>query len=210
MSVIDHKAQAQSRAYSQYQAKTKLMAWVGINGEVGNEIEAVYQHILDSYDIDTAGTNELDVIGRIVGVARTFDSQDYTDAFEFGATQFNRAQFRAGSGINIQPLNNAIYRLLIKSKISKNSNDATIDGMIVALSFLLETDGIVVVDNEDMTFSFIFDVLTRLERIVITSFDIIAKPQGVNYLGFTELAAVPQFGRQQFGYRQFGYTHIEA
>jgi len=207
MNVIDHKEQAQSRVYAQYRDKPKAFEWIGINGELGNEIETVYQDIAASYDIDSANTDELDILGRIVVIGRSFESTDFSQAFLFGAAQFGAAQFRPGSGSTDQDLNNNIYRLLIKAKIAKNTNDATLDGIINALDFIIETQDIKIIDPEDMSFSLVFDELTDLERIVLTSFNIIPKPQGVRFTGYTELAAVTQFGRQQFGSTQFAYKY---
>lgn len=207
MNVIDHKEQAQSRVYAQYRNKPKTMDWIAINGDLGNEIELAYQDIAASYDIDNAGTNELDILGRIVLIGRSFEAKVLTDAFLFGAAQFGAAQFRPGSGVGIQQLNNDVYRLLIKAKISKNTNDATLDSIINALDFIVETTGIKIDDPEDMSFSLIFDTLTQLENLVIRIFDIIPKPQGVRYSGFVDLSAVTQFGRQQFGSSQFAYKY---
>ena len=207
MIVIDHKEQAQSRVYAQYRDKPKAFEWIGINGDLGNEIEAAYQDIASSYDIDTANTNELDILGRIVGINRSFESKIIIDAFLFGASQFGAAQFRPGSGVAIQDLNNDAYRLLLRAKISKNTNDATLDGIINALDFIVETTGIVIDDPEDMSFSITFDILTALESLIITTFDIIPKPQGVRFTGYTDLSAVSQFGRQQFGSSQFAYKY---
>ena len=207
MNVIDHKEQAQNRVYAQYRDKPKTMDWIAINGDLGNEIESVYQDIALSYDIDNANTNELDVLGRIVGINRSFESEIVIDAFLFGAAQFGSAQFRLGSGVSIQDLNNDAYRLLLRAKISKNTNDATLDGIINALDFIVETTGIKIDDPEDMSFSVIFDTLTALESLIITTFNIIPKPQGVRFTGYTDLSAVSQFGSQQFGSSQFSYKY---
>ena len=207
MNVIDHKEQAQSRVYAQYRDKPKTMAWIAVNGELANELESAYQGIVDSYDIDSAGTDELDTLGRIVVISRSFEALGIAHSFLFGAAQFGAAQFRPGAGTTDQELNNDIYRLLIKAKISKNTNDATLDGIITALSFVIETDAISIEDPEDMSFTLIFDVLTSLERVIITTFDIIPKPQGVELTGYIELAAVTQFNRNQFGSSQFAYKY---
>ena len=205
MIVIDHKEQAQSRVYAQYRDKPKTFEWIGINGELGNEIESIYQAIAGSYDIDTANTNELDILGRIVAISRSFESEVNVQSFLFGAAQFGAAQFRVGSGATDQELNNDIYRLLIKSKIAKNTNDATLDGIINSIDFIIETTDIQIIDPEDMSFEIIFDTLTDLEKLVLSTFDIIPKPQGVRFTGYTDLSAVTQFGRQQFGSSQFAY-----
>lgn len=207
MSLIDHKDQAQSRVYAQYRDKPKTMAWIAINGDLANELEAAYQDITESYDIDSANTNELDILGRIVRINRSFESDIVIDAFLFGAAQFGAAQFRPGTGVSIQNLNNDAYRILIRAKISKNTNNATLDGIINALDFIVDTTGITIDDPEDMSFSVIFDTLTALESLIITTFDIIPKPQGVRFTGYTNLSAVSQFGRQQFGSSQFAFKY---
>jgi len=205
MSVIDHKEQAQSRVYAQYRNKPKAFEWIAINGDLGNEIEAAYQDIILSYDIDSANTDELDVLGRIVVISRSFEALVPVESFLFGAAQFGAAQFRVGQGTTDQELNNDIYRLLIKAKIAKNTNDATLDGIINALDFIIETTDIKIDDPEDMSFSVIFDTLTQLEKLVLATFNIVPKPQGVRFTGYTDLSSVTQFGRQQFGSSQFAY-----
>lgn len=206
MSVIDHKAQAQSRVYAQYRNKTKFMQWIAINGEIGNEIESAYQDISESYNIDNAGTAELDVLGRIVVIGRSFEAQIQLPAFLFGSSQFGgSAQFQTGAQRLIQDLSNDIYRLLIKAKIAKNTNDATLDGIIIALSEIVETSNITITDNEDMSFDIVFDSLTEIEKTVLLTFDIIPKPQGVDAANFIDLSKVTQFGRNQFGSSQLAY-----
>jgi hypothetical protein len=206
MTVIDHKAQAQSRVYAQYKNKLKIMGWIAINGDLGNEIETAYQDIVLNYDIDNANTNELDILGRIVVINRSFEAAVDTHSYLFGSSaQFGSAQFRPAAGVTNQPLNDDVYRLLIKAKIAKNNNDATLDGIINAIGFMVETTGIQISDPEDMSFSITFDILTDLEKLVLSTFNIVPKPQGVRFSGFTELAGVTQFGRQQFGSSQFAY-----
>ena len=205
MSVIDHKAQAQSRVYAQYRNKSKFMQWIAINGEIGNEIESAYQDVSESYNIDDAGTDELDVLGRIVVIGRSFESQvNTTNAFLFGSSQFGAAQFRIGSEKLAQQLNNDVYRLLIKAKIAKNTNDATLDGIITAISEIVETSNISITDNENMSFEVVFDTLTDIEKTVLSSFDIIPKPQGVKSWA-VDLSSMSQFGAKQFGSSQFAY-----
>lgn len=206
MSTIDHKQQAQSRVYAQYRNKPKLFEWTGINGELGNQLEAAFCDIAQSYDIDNALTDELDIIGRIVVIGRSFEGTVEIFPDMFGGVQFGNAQFKTGSNQGTQELNDDIYRLLIKAKISKNNNDATLDGIINALSFIVATNGIKIDDHEDMSFDILFDSLTPTEKIVLTNFDIIPKPQGVRINRIIDESAVTQFGRSQFGGSQFAFT----
>lgn len=205
MSVIDHKEQAQSRVYAQYKNKPKAFEWIGINGDLGNEIETAYQDIVLSYIIDEANTAELDILGRIIVINRSFEADIDTHSYLFGAAQFGSAQFRPVAGVTSQSLNNDVYKLLLKAKIAKNNSDATLDGIVEAIGFMVETTEIQIDDPENMSFSIIFGSLTDLERFTLSTFSIVPEPQGVRFLGFTELAAVTQFGRQQFGSSQFAY-----
>ena len=136
---------------------------------------------------------------------REFESQIELPAYLFGSAQFGSAQFRVGADVLVQQLNNDIYRLLIKAKIAKNTNDATLDGIIAGMSEIVETSNITIEDNEDMSFNILFDTLTDIEKTVLTTFDIIPKPQGVRVDGFIDLSAVNQFGSQQFGSAQYAY-----
>jgi len=183
--MIDHVAQAQSRVYAQYRNKPKFMSWIAINGEIGNQFEQAYQDISESYDIDTAGTQELNVIGRIVGVNRSFESAILIDAHFFGSSQFGSSQFRPASGVTDTDLNDGVYRLLIKAKIGKNNSDATMDGIILAIGNMVETAGITIIDPEDMTFSLNFTALTTTEQFVLDTFNVVPSPQGVRYTGYT-------------------------
>lgn len=207
MSSLDHKAQAQSRVYAQYRDKPKAYAWIGINGEIANQIEAAYCSVAESYDIDSANTDELDVIGRIVDISRSFEGSVSYDTFQFGAAQFGGlgVQFRPLSGVTDQQLNDDIYRLLIKAKIAKNNSAATIDSIILSLMEIVDTNNVSLTDNENMSFSVTFDALTELEKLVLSSFNIVPKPQGVRFSGFIDSASVSQFGRSQFSRSQFAF-----
>lgn len=205
MNPIDHAEQAESRIYAQYRDKPKAVAWLRINGELANDLEEAYQGVSGSYNIDDATTYELDVLGRIVGIGRSFEGVIEYSSSQFGRSQFGRNQFQPTQGVTDQDLNNDTYRLLIKAKIAKNTSDATIDSIILALRLIVETDNIELIDNEDMSFEVVFDSLTVLEKTVLSSFDIIPKPQGVNISGLVDASSVSQFGRSQFGGSQFTY-----
>ena len=205
MNIIDHKEQALSRIYAQYRDKPKAVKWLEIVGTQANKLESVYQDIRFTYDIDTANTDELNIIGRIVGIGRSFESVFQFDSAQFGRSQFGRSQFTPAKGINDQELNNDTYRLLLKAKIAKNNSDATLDGMIEAIKFIVSMDNVSILDNEDMTFLVSFGALTSLELVALNNFDIIPKPQGVKFDGYINQVLSPQFGRSQFGRSQFAY-----
>lgn len=205
MTTLDHVAQSDTRIYGQYRNKPKFVAWIGINGEIANELETAFAAIRQSYDIDSATTHELDVLGRIVGVNRSFESAIGYTPTQVGRAQVGRSQVTGATGAVNQELSNDIFRLLIRSKIVKNNGDATLDGTIEGLRFIIGTDDIKIDDAEDMSFSVTFGVLTMLEKQVLLAFDIIQKPQGVGLSRILEAGTTQQYGLSQHGRSQRSY-----
>jgi hypothetical protein len=177
---MNHIDQVAKRIYSQYRDKPKLLAWLYIIASLANQIEGVYSKVAGSYLIDDASGEQLNVIGRVVGISRNYDG-----------------------GV----MDDDTYRLILKARIAKNVSDTTLDGIIEALAFVVGFDDIRVVDPEDMTFSIEFgQPLTTLQRTVITNFDIVPKPQGVRFSGFEEITGTWRFGQPE---AQFGGSGVQ-
>ena len=193
---IDHSAQILSRVYGQYRNSPKLIKWLQINGEIANELQQAIDAVIRSYDIDDAEGEQLDIIGRLVGIGREvvgdieFPSVDFGDvSAEFG---YEEAQF---SGLNVagdDQLSDEYYRILIRSKIVKNTSDATLDSIISGVEFILPNSGpIVIRDQEDMTFGIdILGSVSEIERKILSSIDIIPRPQGVKFNGYRVMSDV--------------------
>ena len=205
---------APDRIYGQYRGDTrpKVQQWYEITRTLGCQLSTVAEAIRYSYDIDNATSYELDVLGRIVGISRSYETEIILDPTAFGKTdaQFGgvNQQFGAASISGNQSVSNQIYRILIRAKIAKNTNDATLDGIVSALNYIVPSPNTRVIDNEDMTFSVSFGApLDDVQRLVLNTFDIIPRPQGVGFLGYVEETAITQFGGQ-FGFgderAQFG------
>ena len=190
------------RIYAQYKNKPKAVKWYNIVPTLGAEISNAYESVRVSYDIDTAVGEQLDVIGHIVVIDRSYESRIVFDVQTyFGGdtldTQFGGvvAQFQTTGGDVSVNVSDAIFRMLIRAKIAKNNNDVTLDGIVEALSFITGQNEIQVIDTEDMTFSVSFgSELTDVERFVFNTFDIIPRPQGVQFLGYVEETNITQFG----------------
>lgn len=190
------------RIYAQYADKPKAVAWYNITPAMAQPLFDTFDAVRMSYDIDTAVGAQLDVIGRIVVIDRgfesfvVFDPDTYFggsgDACQFGGID---SQFESTGDVLSQEVSDAIFRVLIRAKIAKNNNDATLDGIASALSFITESSPIRVVDNENMTMSVSFgSELTDIERFVFNTFDVVPRPQGVRFLGYVEETAITQFG----------------
>lgn len=191
-----------NRIYAQYADKPKAVAWYNITPTMAQPLFDTFDAVRMSYDIDTAVGAQLDVIGRIVVIDRgfesfvVFDPDTYFggsgDACQFGGID---SQFESTGSVLSQEVSDAIFRVLIRAKIAKNNNDATLDGIASALSFITESSPIRVVDNENMAMSVSFgSELTDIERFVFNTFDVVPRPQGVRFLGYVEETAITQFG----------------
>lgn len=191
-----------NRVYAQYADKPKAVKWFNIVPDIADELLGAFESVRGSYDIDKADGEQLDVIGRIVVIDRSFESQVFFDVDTYFGADNDAAQF---GGIDSQfetvgksisnTVSDSIFRVLIKAKIAKNNNDATLDGVVHALSYITGSSPIQVIDNEDMTFSVSFGTtLTDIEKFVFDTFDIVPRPQGVKFLGYVDEETVTQFG----------------
>jgi hypothetical protein len=189
------------RIYGEYRGDTrpKALAWYEITRILGCQLAVSADDIRYSYDIDTATTYELDVIGRIVSISRGYESELQNEPTSFGVGQFGGQidQFGAASIATNQDVNNQIYRMLIRAKITKNNSAATLDDIVTALNYIVPIPNTQVIDGEDMTFSVSFGApLNDLQRFVLDTFDIIPRPQGVRFSGYVEETAITTFGGQ--------------
>lgn len=145
-----------SRVYAQYRDKPKAVAWYNIVPTLASQIETAFNDVRYSYDIDTNEGQALDVIGNIVDISRV-------DA------------------------NDEVFRLLLRAKIAKNNSDATLDSIVTAVQFVTGIQDVSVNDREDMTFTVEFaNPLTEQQRNIFNQYDLLPRPQGVNFLGFVE------------------------
>jgi hypothetical protein len=190
------------RVYAQYADKPKAVAWYGIVPSLAAQIDAAAEQVRNAYDIDAMSGQALDVIGRIVVIDRSFSSFVAFDPDAvFGSPELESqfggdgAQFNSTGGVLSQDVNDQIFRILIRSKISKNNNDASLDGIVTAISFITSATNVMVTDHENMTFSIsLGSLLTDAERFVLRTFPVAPRPQGVKFLGYTEEPLLTQFG----------------
>jgi hypothetical protein len=149
-----------NRVYAQYKDKPKAVAWYNITPTLASQFETVYNNIRYTYSVDESTGNALDVIGNVVDIARI----DATDE---------------------------IYKILLRAKISKNNSDATLDSIFTAVQYVTGIQDIRVNDYENMTFTVEFaNPLTTEQRDIFNEYDLVPKPQGVDFLGFVEFLPI--------------------
>lgn len=201
------------RIYAQYRTKPKAVAWYQITRKLAAELEDPATAVRVMYNIDTAVGEQLNIIGRIVVVDRTFTGEVALnpglfadpDGAEFGDTE---AVFAALFVDQDGKMSDDLYRLVIKAKIIKNNSDATIESILYGMNFLLpHADVLRVTDGEDMSFSVEFyGSITDLERWALLNAELVPKPQGVRFNGFLEGFDYVQFGDDT---EEFGDTYAE-
>lgn len=188
------------RAYAQYRNQPKFMDWLSIARRLGGSIYAAAVAVRESYDIDKAQGEQLDVIGRIVVFPRDFIGQltmttagfHATDGAECGDEDAIFSEARVSDDAQMA---DDLYRLAIKAKIMKNTGDATVESIIEEMVFLVGPAFLRINDLEDMRFSIEFaGDITELERWALFNADLVQIPQGVQFLGFVELTAIAEFG----------------
>lgn len=192
----DHVKQAQSRIHWQYLNAENLREWINTLPVIAqNEIEDPAQIVVDILDIDNRSGAQLDIIGRIVGIDRpaipeaNLDEVVYLTALGDDPTQLGDSDAQMISLESAVPVDvqDDVYRQLIRAKIVVNTSDATIDGIIDALSFVTNTSDVQINDYQDMTFEVEFgESLDSTQRYVLKNFAVQPRPQGVKLLGFVE------------------------
>ena len=192
---------AQSRIYAQYRGKPKFAQWVDINGGIGDEFKTVFDKIRNLYDIDAQEGEQLDLIGRVVGVNRNDLSGLDEEGIQCGDDSFEcgdlNAECSSGSILGNDALSNYAYKILLKSKVAKNTSDATSDSIAAALKYIFTgaIDNIEVVDGNNMSFTIEIDgTLDDIQRQILTGYDIVPRGQGIIFGGFLEIQKLAMVG----------------
>ncbi len=199
---MDHSKQAQKRIYWQYRGAEKLKQWIDTLPKIAQEeLEDPAAIIADILNIDERVGEQLDIIGRIVGLERPpINKQAEASAVIQMATD-DLAPQMGGSGVQLsaaeqtisEEASDELVRVLIKAKIERNNGDATIDNIVEAARFVAGFNDVQVNDNQDMTWSVSFGSnLDSTTRFAFTNFDILPKPDGTRFLGFIESASLMQ------------------
>lgn len=221
---IDHLAVGRSRVATQYTESQKFLAFIRALLASSVELEDVLQKVAEQVDIDLAEGVNLDVIGEIVGVSRIipasvllsfFGFQDNAAALNFGeegslgvgARFFDEGEPYLATSV----LNDPEFRLLIRAKIVKNHALGTNEDVIAGMAYLFSGGMAIQVAVEDVGGMAIQVAvgrsLTYLEKVLISSLDILPRPSGVrisqrvtyntiNYFGFDGQISALSFGEE--------------
>jgi hypothetical protein len=151
-------------------------------------------YLADAFTLSTAAGDQLDIIGKYVGVPRDigpaeaepfFGFADYDGSFGTtigfrnyaGSTNLTGVWDNyLGVGQQNTNLSDAAYSLIIQLKIILNANDGTLSSIQRYLNTFFPNQ-IFVTDNENMTLS--YEVATNLPVSVATITPFLPKPMGV-------------------------------
>lgn len=219
---IDHIKQALGRVIKQYQGSMNLLAFIAGTLEIANELESVLLSLMDLPDIDMMQGVNLDVIGEIVGQSRNIVAGIDIPFFGFadtpGALGFGELTNKALGGPLYElgatfgtttALADPEYRILIRSRIIKNSTNATPNSILASLAYLFNTQQVNIDDYDvvgTMHIRLAIGVqLDPIEKLIVSTLDILPRPAGVqldgvvsydpsNYFGFSDQPNALGFG----------------
>lgn len=218
---IDHQELGRGRVATQYTEAQKFLAYIRALLASSAEMEAVLQKVAEQSDIDLAEGVNLDVIGEIVGISRIIPNAIAVQFFGFqgqpGSAVFGEegilsigARFRE----ELEPetatsvLADPEYRLLLRAKIVKNHAQGTNEDILQGLAYLFNTPATVIEDIGGMRIGVaIGRQLTFQEKAMVTTLDILPRPDGVqivwratydatNYFGFDGQNSALSFGEE--------------
>lgn len=210
---MDHVVRARSRIVNQYRNKPRMVRWLTIAPTVANNrLEAPIDDTYNSYDVDTVTGEDLDVIGRIVGMPRPILRGAAYDVFGYAGndnyTNYNVAPYIGDGAVVDAPLNNDLYRKLIKAKIARNISDGTSDSIIQLLEIVLGVKVTSLTSNGDKSFDIgIASELDNTTRYLLENFDLVPRPQGTRigqiFVLPTNIAAIERASDRIFNYANF-------
>ncbi len=150
---------------SEHADKPNFMAWLTYLLCMVDDATACASSFNDALDLDSAAGVQLDLLGSIVGVARTLD-------------------FQPSDGSSAV-VDDDTYRLMLRAKIARNHWDGTITGIqsLWADLFGSVPAYLVLHDNQDMTMTaIVIGLASAIQQDLVNHGYILPKPQGVGLL----------------------------
>ena len=199
----------------QYWEKPRAVAEIELQASTWEAIRDQLASFLPAFDLDTATTDRLDIIGRIVGLPRSVPLVIAKIAFGFDENVNARTfddRFAALPLAGVAPfldkfepawttleLDDSDYRLFLRAKIAKNAGSAyLVSDTRISLQDVINAafEGqAYVLDKKDMTLVLYVSPAFDLERLLaIRQMGLLPKPQGVRYDVIVQAAPGETFG----------------
>ena len=158
---------------SEYQISTRMLAWLQANLRLFQDIVACSQFVGVSLSLSQAFGAQLDLLGTIVGAARTVPFQPSN---------------------SVSPiLDDGTYRTLLQAVVAQNHWDGTLDGLLTSWQTIFPGGLLIVDDLQNMTVNiYLAAPLSSILQDLVLKGYILPRPQGVLYN--ITLATLPMFG----------------
>jgi hypothetical protein len=158
---------------SQYQQSPNMISWAAANLKPFQDIASCLAGFGPAFDLDSAVGAQLDVLGTIIGQART-------------------VAFQPTGGVS-PVLNDPNYRILLRARIAQNHWDGKMDSLLRIWQAIFPGGVLIVNDHQDMTVDlYVAAPLNSILKDLILNGYIIPKPQAVHYN--ISLAVLPMLG----------------
>lgn len=147
---------------SQYRTSPKLNALLQVLLRKFDDVSQVLVKLDTALDLDVAVGAQLDMLGAVVGAARTVGFQPSN---------------------SVSPvLDDTTYRLYIKAKIAQNQWDGTLTSLYPIWQTLFPGGSIIIVDNQNMTADIVLKgTFTSIIQDLVVNGYIVPRPEGVLY-----------------------------
>ena len=221
---------------SEYRNSPKFTAMVGKMVQYGQDADVVADDIINAFNVDTATTSQLDIIGAIVGVSRKLDfepsaiaigdiicptpeelasGEEYPIINTPDPDKLDGVDYLSGfppeemQGGNL--LDDDVFRLMIKARIIQNTWKGTLSELYALWQSVFPASKVMQIqDLQDMSYNIVMQGdYTQLERELILHGYIIPKPEGVriNLLTFVDVDGLPLFS---YDYNTMTYSGYDS
>ena len=188
---INYSELSNSLIYSQYSKSINLKKWVNIIPKFYDDNNEALKIIIRMCYIDEREGEQLNIIGRIVGIERRpiINSGDIK-FFGYAGTPFTLGYNLApyfGPGVQPDtiPMPDSLFKTFIKSKVFKNTTSVTLDDIADAIDLIFDFTGSYIVNKRDGSFEV---VLTQEPddntKVLIDQYDIIPRVVGQRLDGY--------------------------
>jgi len=218
MDKVNHIEKAISRLVTQFKESPNLINYISNFLSESENLEQVFQDLLNERWIETAEGYQLDIIGAIVGQPRVIIEGSIFTYFGFlgnpSSDSFGDID-NVGLGSPFASLDTVLtgnrrltdteYRLFIKARIVKNISNSTPEDIISQYKYLFNSSQVIFEDGDTEYTVSIGKKLTPNDKALIENTDIISKTAGVRvnykatydyerFFGFSGVSNAKGFG----------------
>jgi hypothetical protein len=186
---------------SAYRDKPIFKATVTANVSPAVRIMEVIQSMIAKFDVDIAEGQQLDIIGKWVGVSRNVSIPIPNVYFEWDGSPYNGWDFGTWqpnlAPTDVTTLPDDAYRTLIRAKIAANQWNGTTEGAYDIWDSIFPEVTILIQDNQDMSYdlALVGGIIDSLTLALLTGGYIPLKPEGVRVnIYYVSIDSEPVFG----------------